>query len=550
MPESTQLFPGMAYLVLIVSAILAFPACFILISRYRNALIKGMNYKASGVNEAQTETAEAGPHPVDPPIIPTVYTSTLPDHTSKVYAGLKETLGFHWFIYGGMCLAFALVTAWCYLMSMDLMGIRKLVYLLFLFSVPFFSISYLLLVRGVKDALRINGILLFMYLVCIYLLNDNSGSGLRFTQVLLPMVAYNLFPFLLILIFRISAIRPVGLFVLGFFILVVSGPGLLLYLFSSQPDLLERIEPLVAFTGSGWLTLIILIGISLGVAFLTGKWIIYKLKDLYTRKRINDIQLKADAIALIFNINYSIFISFSSAGLAMLSLLAFPAYKITGYLLFSLLKKRQRGPAPRLLLLRVFALGDDSRNLFERLLRHWRYAGSVQMISGPDLAVSNLEPHEVVAFVSGNLSGSFCNDVSSIENNTDAADTEPDQDTTYRVNEFFCRENNWKMVLQALLRKSDLVLMDLRNFNRNFSGCRYEIKALIRGFPLHKMIFVVNDRTDLPYTREVFEEGFRELDSGSVNATGNRKITLYHTGTGQESDAFKLLNLMCATIES
>ena len=57
-------------------------------------------------------------------------------------------------------------------------------------------------------------------------------------------------------------------------------------------------------------------------------------------------------------------------------------------------------------------------------------------------------------------------------------DDRPDPDGRFRVNQFFCHRNTWKPTLDRLVASCDAVLMDLRNFDENREGCRYEIRRL------------------------------------------------------------------------
>jgi hypothetical protein len=198
-----------------------------------------------------------------------------------------------------------------------------------------------------------------------------------------------------------------------------------------------------------------------------------------------------------------------------------------------------------MLLLRVFALGDDSRNLFERILRHWRYGGSVQMISGPDLATSTVEPHELLSFVSGKLKDSFCDSEEDIIRKTQHLDNLPDLDSTYRVNEFFCRDNNWKLVLNQLIKNAELVLMDLRSFSAQFQGCRYEIEALVDAWDMEKTVFIIDHRTDIPYLQSTFVQAFRQMNPGSPNSA-TRVISLYRTTEAYHRHVGKILQVLCA----
>ncbi len=69
-------------------------------------------------------------------------------------------------------------------------------------------------------------------------------------------------------------------------------------------------------------------------------------------------------------------------------------------------KDRRRG----LLLLRVFALGARSERLFDALGKRWLRIGHIDMIAGPDLATTAVEPDEFLDFVGGRLSRQFVRD--------------------------------------------------------------------------------------------------------------------------------------------
>ncbi len=75
-------------------------------------------------------------------------------------------------------------------------------------------------------------------------------------------------------------------------------------------------------------------------------------------------------------------------------------------------------------------------------------------------------------------------------------DVGPDRDRRFRVNDYFCYDDTWKMVLLRLVHESDAVLMDLRGFSRSNAGCVFEIQELARLVPLVRVVFIVDGRTD------------------------------------------------------
>lgn len=551
MQTPVSLFPGAVLMILILAIIVTLPVTFFLISRYNRALIKGMGY-VSQLFKTHPETTEVKEKALSfTPEFQMVDVSQLPDNTSPTYLKLKETLGYHWFTYGAMCLVFAAINAWCLLQGEDSINIWQFSLPTLSMFFPFLPVSLMLLANGFKQQLIIIAILMFVFITGTYIIWAKSAEeGTTFISMLSPFL-FNIIPILIIAILRIEKIKAVGMFIYSFFIICFSGPAFLIYFFASKPEILETAG--YAFIDMGLPSYVILflwIILSLGAASIVGWVLINQIKKLYINKRINDIQTNADSIMLLFNITFSIIIIFSSPTYALVSLLAFPAYKITGYLLFYFLRKRKiKEVSPRLLLLRVFALGDDSRNLFERVLKHWRYAGSIQMITGPDLATTTIEPHEVISFVSGNLKKSFCEDEASIKKNISNADTLPDLDGTHRVNEFFCRDNNWKEVLAKLVQHSDVVLMDLRSFSDRFKGCKYEIEALVNLISLDKLIFVTDKNTDINFTKNVFTHAFQMADNTSPNILNPKPVQLYNIDTRNDKNVFRLLNLLCSKIE-
>lgn len=548
--QTSSVLPGVFYTILIAGGVLAFPVSVLLINRYKKALIKGMGYKStefSGKTDNYSD-ADAFSGRLKLNIIPV---KNLPEDSSAVFKKLKETLGYHWFAYGAMILVFASILATSALIPNQLMTARRMIYCTLIFSFVYVHISGMLVSNGWKQKVAMLSIVFFMYFGLIYIVWDSvSTKEMSFFTSLAPVIIYNIAPTLIIAVFRINKIKAVGMFVLSFLIISVSGPALLSFYLTTHPQVLDYTGRIFVNMGmSASATLLLWTLISLTMTLIVGWFFIRQIKTWYTRKWINDIQLTADAYVLLFNITYSIFIFFDSPKYALISLVAFPAYKLTGFLLFYLLRKRRiKKVSPRLLLLRVFALGDDSKKLFERILKHWRYAGSIQMISGPDLATTTVEPHEIISFVSGNLKDSFCESEDSIKLNIAKLDNEPDLDGTHRVNELFCRDNNWKYVLNKLVTLSDIILMDLRRFSPDFKGCRYEIEALMHLVPMSRILFIIDKDTSTDYLSQVFAQA---AQSSSVNDTIIQTgINVYFIENEKDSEVSKVLNLVCSKIDT
>jgi hypothetical protein len=196
---------------------------------------------------------------------------------------------------------------------------------------------------------------------------------------------------------------------------------------------------------------------------------------------------------------------------------AFAGYKLIAMLGFAAFAEQCVRSDPKLLLLRVFALGKRSARLFNSFTRLWRHAGSISLIAGPDLATSTVEPHEFLDFLSGKLDRRFISGPEALARRMAETSRVRDFDGRYRVDDFFCHDDTWQMVLKRLSRESDAVLMDLRGFKPENQGCVFEINELLNVVPLERVVFVVDETTDLDFLRETFTNGWTALAADSPN---------------------------------
>jgi hypothetical protein len=243
----------------------------------------------------------------------------------------------------------------------------------------------------------------------------------------------------------------------------------------------------------------------------------------YNRQKITQLQLFADAYLLIFGL-YHASISASVGNSAyLIYLVAFLAYKLVSIFLFRMNNENQK-KSTKLLYLRVFDLGEKTENLFKAIETEWRFAGPTQLITGPDLAHTTVEPHEIISYLAGNLKESFSTNNAQVEKNLENIYLKPLFDGSFQTNEMFCDAVHWKNVLTGLVKKTDVVLMDLRSFDKKYAGCIFEIKQLCYLFDLKKCVFVVDKSTNYAYLEETFKVCFAELPTDSPNALGGEVI--------------------------
>jgi hypothetical protein len=73
---------------------------------------------------------------------------------------------------------------------------------------------------------------------------------------------------------------------------------------------------------------------------------------------------------------------------------------------------------------------------------------------------------------------------------------ERDAEGRYRVNECYCHDSTWRDALAALVRRSDVALMDLRSFQAHNEGCRHELSVLARASRLARVVVLTDGHTD------------------------------------------------------
>lgn len=270
----------------------------------------------------------------------------------------------------------------------------------------------------------------------------------------------------------------------------------------------------------------------------------------YGRKRTSDQAIAMSALWITFagiQATTFAFVDASWVGAGLFAFLAFSMVAIAGFWLFRRRASRtERGP--RLLVLRVFALGHRSRQLFDRFTERWRYIGSVQLIAGPDLASSTVEPHEFLDFLRRRLGHRFLDSAESIDRALTQLDTDPDPDGRYRITDFICRDHAWRTVFRRLASASDVVLMDLRGFSPANAGCTYEVGELLNVVPFEQITFVVDGSTDEAFLTHTLDEARARLSESSPNLSAPALAVRVFRETGRRGlDPDALFRLLCDT---
>lgn len=160
----------------------------------------------------------------------------------------------------------------------------------------------------------------------------------------------------------------------------------------------------------------------------------------------------------------------------------------------------------RLLMLRVFASDKRGERLLDEVAYYWRFIGPIYLVGGPDLAKSNLDPHELFALLKRRLGELFIRDAGSLSRHLEQTDEQPDPDTRYRVNEFFCSDNTWRATVESLVGGMHAIVLDLRGFTAQRRGTRFEVTLLARLGLLARTVILTDARTDLEAVTEALAD--------------------------------------------
>jgi hypothetical protein len=354
----------------------------------------------------------------------------------------------------------------------------------------------------------------------------------------------NAAPTLLLLLFLNRRLRAIGPLMLGFMTTVSIGAVLVLLFLLTNDGTALMVRLAVA---SGVMVQWWLLGVVAAAMALFGAlgWVLLQwLRRGYLRKRLNDRSLTLDALWLVFGSFYALWLAISGLSWAAIVLLGFVLYKATG----AMLQKVQpavRHDARGLTFLRVFSLGSRSDRLLETLARHWRRIGSLHLITGPDVAHSTVQPHQLLDFVAGRLASHFVGDAHTLEERLQQRDTAPDRDGWYRINNFFCHADTWQAVLAWLVQGGDVVLMDLRSFTAQHAGCVHELRHLVNFVPLGRCVLLFDASTDLAFVRATLRAAWTEIDPRSPNRSTHPDAVALHRFDAGQPALRQLLQRLC-----
>ena len=546
----TSALTGQLSAILLVAPALALLASLALLGLYRRAVLRSMSARAGS-----SRTADAP----SPPVRGTTGTAVL-ERESPVAAGVpfedlyRAVRREPWraaavYAVAGSCYAVVMAAAYIAAWGIGFSPLRYL-FLVWTFLWPV-VMSVNLVAAATRRARLATASVYFLVLAALGAVAISRSPQFDWGQVVVLWLIINLLATVLLLAFLNRKVRAVGPLVLILMIFAVTGSILVIAVASSSDAALRSIVSLGLSLGLNGPDIFIALNLAGFAAFgLLGLPVLLWIRNRYERKKMSDQSITLDAIWLLFGIAQSIGLVFEGPAWILSGLVAFSVYKAVAWAGFSLLNRTEAQPRKenaRLLLLRVFSLGRRSERLFDALAKHWRHVGSIRLIAGPDLATTTIEPHEFLDFMGGRLARRFIDGPQTLDLRLSEEDDEPDRDGRFRVNDFFCHDDTWRMVLSRLAGDSDAVLMDLRGFSPRNAGVVYEINELVNLVPLENVVFVVDDTTDEPFLRQTARESWDRMRPTSPNrSSAPERLPLLRLA-GSDSEGLRgLLRTLCA----
>ncbi|WP_180128188.1 hypothetical protein [Rhodoferax sp. BLA1] len=321
-----------------------------------------------------------------------------------------------------------------------------------------------------------------------------------------------------------------------------------LVLFDDSPDTEPTLQDWLLAGG----TSVVLLGIA-----AYGSWrMLMRLARRYTERKFSEQQLALGAYwALVTSFMATVVLMMSFEQRTQHSMEWLGTAILVSWLLWRVVQRValrwtiRRAPQPlgALLLLRVFKPSERSEAFTDRFLARWRFAGPVWMIAGPDLAGAYLEPDEFFAYLQRSLHQRFITDADKLKQALLTLDQTRDPDGRCRVHELFCANTSWQATVLSLIDQAAVVMLDLREYNDQRAGTRFELEALLRRAPLEKVLVVVGKDDDSQHIGQEITAIWQDM-AGQRQET-NTPNSLQVLSVGEGTDA-EMRGLFCAAAQA
>jgi len=554
--KETSTLPGQGAVVLILAGVLALPVSVLLLKLYARRVLHSMRSTV----HAGTATPSAPEAPVTPaqhPAGAALRLSVLDnDHTPA--AGPADRLLSRLFVAPWRVAAVYAVAGFCFAAvatiaflggEVEVLPLRFLI-LQWTFAWPVVLAANIVAGSTWRARVAVTTVY-FLGLAALGGVAAARNPQFNFGQLATLWGLTNVPPSVLLVTFLMRRIRAVGPLVLTFMVVALTGSNVVLSGVAGDPNLLRASSDFGSaiglHAGGVFIGLIVIGFASFGIiGWMTLKWI----GSRYERKRLSDQSITLDAVWLLFGMVNALDVVYRGAVWLLSGVLAFAVYKIVAAAGFLILRKSAAPVAgPKLLLLRAFSSDRRGQRFFDALGMHWRQVASIDLIAGPDLATSTVEPHEFLDFLRGRLARRFIDGPLALDQRVSERDDKPDPDGRFRVNEFFCYEDTWKTCLERLVRTTDATLMDLRGLSPLHAGLVFEIHELINTVPLDRVLFMVDGTTDETFLRQVVQQAWGGISAKSPNrALPSPELRVFPYTGSQRGELRRLLRAVCPAV--
>jgi hypothetical protein len=210
------------------------------------------------------------------------------------------------------------------------------------------------------------------------------------------------------------------------------------------------------------------------------------------------------------------------------------------------IRARRPSRAPkRLLLLRVFGRADEPEDLLDALDDIWRRIGAVDILAGSDVASRTLRSSMLEVFLLRRGADQFLKTVEEVDKRLLDLRSEVEGDARYPVNGVFCYVNVWQGAFIRLAQTAAAVLMDLRGFTSENTGCAWELAYLVQHTPLRRILLLVDENTDQLALEREARAAWTYLPLDSPNTSDQEPELKYLCYDRQsEADGHKLFRLL------
>jgi len=239
----------------------------------------------------------------------------------------------------------------------------------------------------------------------------------------------------------------------------------------------------------------------------------------------------------------------------------------------------QRDRGLSLLLLRVFGNETSSRLTFGGLLERWQHIGRYFTVTdtsllrhrtrvftmgtflvscnliwlvgvsaglGPTIAVMLFCLAVEVWLMFRRISVKRVDSIDGLLKLLEGVEGKPrESDLTFRSLELPCYDNTWRPAVAELARRADVVLMDLRGYTPDRTGCTFEVEFLFYNVPLARILFLVDSEAAVS---SMLLERWQKLSLASPNLRLPKPIAkLYVARISQVGDITRLLTELIST---